>query len=465
MLFNSFAFAIFLPIMLLAYWSTSGRTRRLVMLAGSYFFYSWWDWRFTSLLILSTVVDFYCGLAMQRSETDSRKKRLLCISVITNLGILMTFKYFDFFIGSMQSMMSSFGMNASLPVLNVVLPMGISFYTFQTLSYSIDVYRGYKAEKSLLNFAIFVACFPQLVAGPIMRAKDLLPQIVKQNRLADTDFAMGCYRIFVGLFKKMVIAEALSLYVDQVFSTPEIYTGFSIWIAIYAYAFQIYMDFSAYSDIAIGVGLMFGLKLMENFNHPYLADSPRDFWRRWHISLSTWLRDYLYIPLGGSKCGKWKIGRNLMITMALGGLWHGAAWTFVAWGIFHGVLLTLQRLYDNLCKRIHWLGEISLPKPIKVIGMFHLVCIGWLMFRAPSWDVVTTMFSNMMDFSNSPIHGKRVAMIIALCALAHIAKSVTKIPQYYVTLPSFVRGAVAGLAIWIVIVFSPNVKPFIYFQF
>jgi alginate O-acetyltransferase complex protein AlgI len=471
MLFNSPVFALFLPVMLAVYWSLHGRARRAALLIGSYFFYAWWDWRFLSLLLISTMVDYSCGRAMGRraEETDQAKgghgrRRFLILSIVTNLGILGTFKYFDFFRDSAVTLLGGLGIDASVPTLNLILPMGISFYTFQTMSYTIDVYRGEKPERSLLSFAIFVACFPQLVAGPIMRARNFLPQIKGKQRLTGGDFSLGTFLIFRGLFKKMIVADMLGLYVDEVFRNPAGYAGISCWVSLYAYAFQIYMDFSGYTDVAIGVGRLLGLKLTENFNRPYLAVSPADFWRRWHITLSTWLRDYLYIPLGGSRVGKWLTTRNLFITMALGGLWHGAAWTFVAWGVYHGVLLVIQRLLG----RRDPAAVNAQPLPIRILkiaGMFHLTCIGWLLFRAPDWATVHLMASRLIDFSPGEIQGKRAAIVVALCMLAHLLPQMRTLGEQFKKLPALGQGVAAGLCLWALLLLAPGVKPFVYFQF
>ncbi|MHC5108307.1 MAG: MBOAT family O-acyltransferase [Planctomycetota bacterium] len=468
MLFSSPAFAVFLPLMLLAYWNSRGASRRVVLLLGSYLFYAWWDWRFLSLLWLSTVVDFLCGHAIARRQGQPSARRFLLVSIATNLSILGGFKYFNFFRDSAIEAFGLMGLNAGGPTLDIVLPMGISFYTFQTMSYTIDVYRGAQPEKSLLNFAVFVSCFPQLVAGPIMRAGTLLPQIGQDRTARDVDLSGGVYRIFRGLFKKMVVADALALYVDMVFDQPAGYAGFSSWIALYAYAFQIYMDFSGYTDVAIGVGKLLGLKFVENFDRPYLARSPSEFWHRWHISLSTWLRDYLYIPLGGSRHGSILTIRNLMITMMLGGLWHGAAWTFVAWGVFHGVLLTLERgwraiahrrVLDEGASRAGTAWAIA-----RVLLMFHVTCLGWLLFRSDSWSTVMIMLGNLFSFGES-VHGLRILAIVLACWAFHAAPSLATLGDRFARLPAMGQGALAGLCMWALLLLSPSAKPFIYFQF
>jgi alginate O-acetyltransferase complex protein AlgI len=465
MLFNSAAFAVFLPAMLGVYWALRGSARRGALLLGSYFFYAWWDWRFTGLLLLSTIVDYCCGRAMERQPAPSVRKRWLCLSIVTNLGVLATFKYFNFFRDSFAALLTGVGLHFDLPALNVLLPMGISFYTFQTMSYTIDIYRGAKAERSLLSFAIFVACFPQLVAGPIMRAGVFLPQLKTDRRFERVDVSAGVYRIFRGLFKKMVIADTLALYVDAVFAEPAGYTGLSAWIALYAYAFQIYMDFSGYTDVAIGVGRLLGLKLTENFDRPYLAASPSEFWRRWHITLSTWLRDYLYIPLGGSRFGRLCTLRNLFITMALGGLWHGAAWTFVAWGVYHACLLTGERLLLRDRARVPPETQALPYRLLSVLAMFHLSCLGWLLFRAPDWGTVQTMFVNLFDFSAGDVRGLRCALIVLACALAHVLPAMNTLVERFARLPALGQGAFAAMCMWALLLLGPGAKPFIYFRF
>ncbi|MCB9849896.1 MAG: MBOAT family protein [Phycisphaerales bacterium] len=464
MLFNSPAFAVFLPVMLVVYWSLRGRARQWALLLGSYFFYSVWDVRFTSLLVISTLVDYFCGLSLARTDDPRRRKMLVTLSVVVNLGILASFKYFNFFRDSLATVLAAMGVHAHLPMLDVVLPMGISFYTFQSMSYTIDVYRGMPVERSFLAFATYVTCFPQLVAGPIMRAQDLLPQLNREQRLADADFSMGMFRIFRGLFKKMVIADSLGIFVDMVFHDPGDFSGISCWFALYAYAFQIYMDFSGYCDVAVGAGHMLGLRMSENFNLPYLAASPSEFWHRWHITLSTWLRDYLYIPLGGSRCSRRKTMRNLFITMGLGGLWHGAAWTFVAWGIYHGLLLSVQRLING--------GRPGDPsrdpfplRVLKVFGMFHLTCIGWLLFRAQDWATVQLMLTRLVDFSSTEIRGKRIVLIVLACMFVHVLPAFRGLGERFVRLPGLVQGSLAGMCLWAVILLNPGVKAFIYFQF
>ena len=318
------------------------------MLIASYVFYSWWDWRFLTLIWLSTIVDFWTGQRIEDETSNNLKRRYLLLSIATNLGILAYFKYAGFFVDSFVDLMSALGFNLSIEPLRIILPVGISFYTFQTMSYSIDIYRkNMKPTKSLLDFALFVGFFPQLVAGPIVRARDFLAQLATNNR-QPIQTGRATKLILGGLFKKIVIADLLATeIVDGVFRNPAGSTGLETLIGIYGYALQIYADFSGYSDIAIGIALLLGFQFADNFNQPYRSLSLQDFWRRWHISLSSWLRDYLYIGLGGNRKGKLRTYRTLLLTMLLGDLWHGAAWTFGAWGLLHGGGLAIERAIDE----------------------------------------------------------------------------------------------------------------------
>ncbi len=464
MLFNSVAFAIFLPVMLIIYWSLRGAARRWTLLIGSYIFYSWCDWRFSGLLLLSTLIDFVCASAIDRRTDPVARKRILAVSVVSSLGILCTFKYFNFFRDSAKAVFSGLGLDIALPTLDVALPAGISFYTFQTMSYVIDVYRGERAERRFRDFALFVACFPQLVAGPIVRSGDFLPQLDRDRRFAEVDWSGGVYRMFRGLFKKMVVADTLSIYVDAVFASPGDYPGFSAWIALYAYAFQVYMDFSGYSDVAIGAGHLMGFKFAENFDRPYLAVSRSDFWRRWHITLSTWLRDYLYIPLGGSQRGKAWTYFNLFFVMVVSGLWHGPAWTFVVWGVYQGVLLVLEKLiYGNRLP-----DPANMPmgeRTLRVMLHFHIACFGLLIFRSPDWATVGAMVQAITNFSSGDVHGLRVLLIVVLCAVAHLGPLWKNFAERVTRWPGWSQGALAAACMWTLVLLSPHAKPFIYFQF
>ncbi len=403
MLFNSFQYVLFLPLVMALGWVLRHRVpaRNAMLLGASYLFYGEWDWRFLGLLIASTLIDYSIGrlLGPVPAEDDGgpqrrRRKRLVAMSCLVNLGILGFFKYFDFFVGSTARVLDALGLHPSFPMLHVILPVGISFYTFQSMSYTIDVYRGrVPPERSLLNFAVFVAFFPQLVAGPIERSTSRLPQISTERHVRREDLYCGFHTICWGLFKKVVLADNAALIADKVFEANHA-ESLTTLIGTYAFAIQIYCDFSGYTDIARGSARLLGFDLMQNFDHPYFATNPSDFWRRWHISLSTWLRDYLYIPLGGNRKSVRRTYLNLMVTMALGGLWHGAAWTFVCWGLFHGALLCLHRALSP------WMGRSwALASPagwlVRVAVYFQLTCLGWLLFRADTLPQVAAMLGSL----------------------------------------------------------------------
>lgn len=386
MVFNSLEYAVFLPTVVIVYWTLARfeSLRFLWLLGASYFFYMSWDWRFASLILFTTVLNYICGWLIDDNSSTRIRRCSLIVSLIGSLGVLAFFKYYNFFVGSVDAVAESMGFAAPLPLLSIILPVGISFFTFQALSYTIDIYRGQlRKSRNFVIFALYIAFFPQLVAGPIVRATDFLPQCDRPPRYDDTTALRGLYLILSGLFKKVIIADVLAItLVDPAFASPADFSGFWLLVAGYAYSMQIYCDFSAYSDIAIGSAFLLGFKLPENFNRPFVSASITEFWRRWHISLSTWLRDYLYIPLGGNRQGEWKTYRNLMITMLLGGLWHGASWNFVVWGLFHGFILAVERLFFG-GKRL--LNNEGIPRAtlfLRQILTFHLVCFSFMLFRA-----------------------------------------------------------------------------------
>lgn len=395
MLFNSFVFVVFLFLVLGVYRVAPRAATKYLILASSYFFYGWWDWRFLSLILASTVVDYCCGLAIERASRPKLRGTLLTVSMVFNLGLLGVFKYFNFFGESLARLLGWLGMDAGYTTLYIVLPVGISFYTFQTMSYTIDVWRGkLKAERNFIAFAAFVSFFPQLVAGPIERASVLLPQIREKISPSTQQIKDGLWLILWGYFLKVFMADNLAPVVDGVYSGAG-YTGADVFVATYAFAFQILGDFAGYSSIAIGVAKLFGINLTENFRFPYFTTNPSAFWQNWHISLSTWLRDYLYIPLGGNRGGSLLTYRNLLLTMILGGLWHGAAWNFLLWGLFHGLMLVGFRLFmgrDERASGVIWL--------VRVFIMFHLTCLGWLFFRTPDMG---TGFSLLATALTDPI--------------------------------------------------------------
>ncbi|MCP4590299.1 MAG: MBOAT family protein [bacterium] len=492
MLFNTFSFAVFFVAVYLLYVMLMGSLvlQNLLLLAASYFFYGWWDWRFLGLILLSTVIDFLCGREIDRRKTEEvsgepegasnafahspRKRRgLLAVSIVANLGILGFFKYFDFFAGSCAEMLGAVGFSLQPRLLEVILPVGISFYTFQTLSYTIDVYRGQiRAHTRILDFAVFVAFFPQLVAGPILRAREFLPQVCRRRRFNLEQAYEGGYLVFWGLFKKMVIADGLAGLVDGVFGAEVTPHGGAVLVGVYAFAVQIYCDFSGYTDIARGVAKMMGFEIPLNFNLPYFARNPAEFWRRWHISLSSWLRDYLYIPLGGNRKGPRRTCINLALTMVLGGLWHGAAWTFVLWGVYQGALLVVHKaLKPWLDRADRWMP--SRWKPLVgwlTIGLFfQFTCLGWLIFRAESVQQIPDMLWAI--FTSLALYGSG-ATILAVYALPLLLMQwfqyVKSDLNFLLRWPAPVRGlAYCTMFYGLVVigVLRNDAQSFIYFQF
>jgi len=391
MLFNTWTFAVFFVVVYSAYRLLPRRGQNALLLVASYVFYGAWDYRFLALLLTSTALDYFCGRAIYRAKDGRQRRLFLILTVVANLCFLGFFKYFNFFAESLTALLSLFGLAPSLPTLNVVLPVGISFYTFQSMSYTIDIYRGQlKPSTSFFEYATFVAFFPQLVAGPINRAPRLLPQFGRTRVITWEHIRSGSWLIAWGLFKKMVVADNMAPIVNAAFADPSKYQGLDLVLAVNAFAFQVYGDFSGYSDMARGIARVMGFDLMVNFDQPYFAVSPSDFWRRWHISLSTWLRDYLYISLGGNRVGKAATYRNLMITMLLGGLWHGAAWHFVVWGLYHGIVLSI---YRNLGRVVDWQSAKTAAGRtawwlLLLVIMYGLTCLGWLIFRAPDMNTI-----------------------------------------------------------------------------
>lgn len=378
------------------YFMITPRWRTFLLFAASYYFYMCWKPEYIFLILGSTMIDFIAAKKIYHSDTDKRRKMWLFVSLASNLSVLFLFKYFNFLSENVTNILNSFNVFYEQPVYDLLLPVGISFYTFQTLSYSVDVYRGkLKPENSFMRFALFVSFFPQLVAGPIERATHLLPQFKKSYSFEYHRVVSGLRLILWGFFKKVVIADNLALLVDQVFNNPGGQNGLTFAIATYFFAFQIYCDFSGYSDIAIGSARILGFDLMQNFRQPYLSKSIKEFWGRWHISLSTWFRDYVYIPIGGNRAVKWRWYYNLLITFLISGLWHGANWTFVIWGAFHGVLLILG---IELVKYIKP-PSTNLGKALRIIIVFHLVTLAWVFFRAES---IQSAFDVIQSFKNVP---------------------------------------------------------------
>lgn len=393
MLFNSLEFFLFLPLVLVLYWFVVHKKLKLqnfLVLIASYVFYGWWDYRFLSLIVLSTIVDYCIGLFIHKSEDDSVRKRWLTASMIFNLGLLGFFKYYNFFVESWVDLLASLGYSVENTwTLQVILPVGISFYTFQTMSYSIDIYRNkLEPTKDFVAFAAFVSFFPQLVAGPIERASNLLPQILEKRKFSKEQGLKGIELITLGMFKKVVVADSLAPIVNDIFINYAEYSGGTLITGAVFFAFQIYCDFSGYSDIAIGTAKLFGFDLMTNFNFPYFSRSIGEFWRKWHISLSTWFRDYLYIPLGGSKVGKLKGIRNVFAIFLVSGFWHGANWTFIVWGGIHALVFIPSFILGTNRKHLENSNKKNLLLYIKDFGQivftFFVVTVAWIFFRANS---------------------------------------------------------------------------------
>lgn len=467
MLFNSVHFLIFLPAVTVVYFALPLKARRFFLLAASFYFYCVWSTKWSFLLVYTVVQDYAAARIIGASDRLWVRRAALIVSLGGNLFILGLFKYYNFFNDSLASL---FG-GRPWPVLHLILPMGISFYTFQTMSYVIDVYRRTaKAEKSLLDVALFITFFPQLVAGPIMRVQDLLPQFFEKHKPDAKRILSGTLLCIWGLFKKVFIADTMGRIVQSVYGTalhpldPLQFSGPMLLMATYAFALQIYCDFSAYSDICIGAGRILGFRIMQNFNSPYLAVSITDFWRRWHISLSTWLRDYVYIPLGGNRLGSRRTYVNLMVTMLLGGLWHGANRTFVVWGGLHGLYLSIERLFG-----IHVLDSSRMSRFerwMRRLVTFHLVCLGWILFRSPTLHHTLTVIHRILAFTGGP--GLNWVPLVCLLGLLALQSAKLRIDFHEVFLqrPALSRWLAYGSLVVLFVVLSISRSPeFIYFQF
>jgi len=426
-LFNSIEFLLFLPLVVYSTFLVPARLRWALLLAASYFFYMSWRVEYALLILTSTVIDYFAALNIERSKNPRTRRAYLGLSLTVNLGLLIAFKYFNFISSSISSGLDLFGVPRNLPILDVLLPVGISFYTFQTLGYTIDVYRGKIApERHLGIFALYVSFWPQLVAGPIERAQRLLPQLRATPPFDVTRAFSGFRLILWGFFKKLVIADRLALYVDAIYNNPGLYHGPPVILATVFFAFQIFCDFSGYCDIAVGSARMLGIDLMENFRRPYFAASFSDFWRRWHISLSTWFRDYVYIPLGGNRARQHRWFSNLLTTFLLSGLWHGANWTFLAWGALHGFYLiagiVLRPWRQSLAKSLGLPSYPRLLHALRVATVFTLTCVAWVFFRARSVPDALTLLRSAIDWS----HGFSILVAIPNCAI-EVAISVAAI--------------------------------------
>lgn len=477
MIFNSVTFVAFLAIVLALHWAVPPARRNAVLLVASYVFYGWWDWRFLGLIAVSTLVDFGIGQRLAVVTDDAVRTRLLAASLGFNLGVLGVFKYFDFFATEAADLLRAIGVDASGPTLGILLPVGISFYTFQTISYSFDVYRRrVEPTDRLLDFATYVAYFPQLVAGPIERAQRLLPRIQDQAarsfpRSERLDRALSL--ILSGLFKKVVLADGVAPFVNEVFTDPERFGQVAVAAAVVGFAIQLYGDFSGYTDIARGVSELFGIDLMVNFRQPYLSRNITEFWRRWHISLSDWLRDYVYIPFGGNRGSPWFVARNLMATMLLGGLWHGASWNFVIWGALHGAALVVHRFLRG--GRVPG-RSLQISQVPAIVATFGFWCVSMVFFRAESVDAAVDVFAAIVRPRGADTASGSVLLVLVLLVatiwldLAQrraAVRDLTDTPSVAPGARSTVSaGLTAGVMFAAIVVFSGGTPvPFIYFQF
>jgi len=483
MLFNSIDFAIFLPIVFILYWFVTSKNlkiQNLLIVIASYIFYGWWDWRFLSLILFSTLVDYSVGIGLAKQKNLTKRKLLLWTSILVNIGFLGFFKYYNFFLENLVSAFTFLGHPINPQGLNIILPVGISFYTFQTLSYSIDVYkRKLKPTKDIIAFMAFVSFFPQLVAGPIEKATNLLPQFYIKRKFEYKNATNGLKQILWGFFKKMVIADNAAEIANQIFNNSTDYSGSTLLLGALFFAFQIYGDFSGYSDIAIGISRLFGFNLMQNFNFPYFSRDIAEFWRRWHISLSTWFRDYLYIPLGGNRGGTLIKIRNIFIIFIVSGFWHGANWTFIIWGALNALyflpllLLKKNRIHTDTVAQERIFPNIK--EFFQMVITFTLTVLAWIFFRAENINhalsYLSTIFSeSLFSFPVFPKTGLALSTII-LILLFIIVEWSGRNKQYAIeTLGNnkkrYIRWSFYAFIIFIIGLFmQTNESPFIYFQF
>jgi alginate O-acetyltransferase complex protein AlgI len=499
MLFCSYGFAQFFGIACAVYWLPWRRVRftipmpvRLVgssrafvltgdeiriwwLVGASFYFYASWNKMLAFLILATTLMDFCIGLAMDRSGSAKLRRFLVVFSVVANLGLLVYFKYANFFIDSLQASLTAAGVSASLPILKVMAPLGISFYTFEAINYVVDVYRRrVPAERNPMHLLLFILFFPHLIAGPIVRARDFLPQIRRRKRWSWARFQLGAEYFLLGLLKKWVVADQLALFADPVFANPGAFSTSANWIGLLAFTIQVYCDISGYSDMAMGTAYILGYKLAINFNMPYVATSVGDYWRRDHISLSTWLRDYLFIPLGGSRGGSLKTCRNFLITMTLGGLWHGASWNFALWGALHGCYLSIHRAFRSFCERRPRLDSFlqsGFGTSLRMMLTFFCIYQGFVFFRAQTFGMATTMLHRMwVPFGGERIHHP-LGMgffwcIIGGVILAHLAACNRWWEKVSLRMPAPIVGGAYVMALLLCMVLAPTVeKQFIYFQF
>ena len=490
MLFNSFQFLIFFPIVVILYFVIPHKFRWIFLLAASYYFYMCWKAEYIILILISTALDYFAGIKMEEASTLRKRKLFLVLSLVSNLGLLFTFKYFNFFSDSVQLILERFNIFVDSPSFKLLLPVGISFYTFQTLSYSIDIFKGErKAERHFGYFALYVSFFPQLVAGPIERSTRLLPQFFEKHELKLSNVGDGLKLMLWGFFKKVVIADRLAILVNQIYNHSDMYQGTALLLATYFFAFQIFCDFSGYTDIAIGAARVMGFELMENFRRPYYSKSISEFWKRWHISLSTWFRDYLYIPLGGNRVKKWRWYFNLFMTFLISGLWHGANWTFVIWGAIHGFYLVFavwtSRIVEKIYDFLRFYKGTKIRKFVDVFITFHLVLFAWIFFRANSLNDALHIIGNIFplglrDFiqlmsstgaTETALGLTKRGLILVFLSIGfmewvHLMQRNRKMISFISKKPIVLRYAIYYALIIAIISFGEfTMQEFIYFQF
>lgn len=482
MLFNSLSFAIFLPVVFLLYWFVAKKSLKLqniLLLIASYFFYACWDWRFLFLLVFSTLLDYYTGIKMSDTKNQNIKKFWFWFSISVNLGFLGVFKYYNFFAASFADAVSNFGLTISPWTLKVILPVGISFYTFHGLSYVIDIYKGrIKAEKNFVDYSVFVSFFPLLVAGPIERATHLLPQIKKERNFDYLKAVDGLKQILWGLFKKVVIADQCAEYANIIFNGSTDYSGSTLLLGAIFFTFQIYGDFSGYSDIAIGTARLFGIDLLRNFAFPYFSRDIAEFWRRWHISLSTWFRDYLYIPLGGSKGGNWMKVRNTFIIFLVSGFWHGANWTFIIWGFLNALYIMPSIIFNTNRTNLDIVAQgkyfPTVKELLSMLLTFSLTVFAWIFFRAENlthaWGIISKIFSKSLflhpNFHKDDVVKPLMMILIVFMLIEWLGREEQyAIARLGVKLPRAVRWGLYYLIVIAIFWFGDNEQQFIYFQF
>jgi alginate O-acetyltransferase complex protein AlgI len=468
MLFVEFRFFWFFLAVFAVYWSLrKNDSRKIWLLICSYIFYAAWNWKFVFLLMASSALDYFVGTMLARTESPRKRRGWLILSLGANLGTLAFFKYFNFFVTSAAGLLAWLGLPASVHTLNIVLPVGVSFYTFHSMSYTIDVYRGkMRAVSSLLDVACFIGFFPQMVAGPIVRARAFLPQLQSLRKFSDVDVRGALVLFLTGFIKKACIADGVAPFADRYFAAPWNFTAASAWVGVLSYAIQIYCDFSGYTDMAIACARLLGYELPINFNFPYFARNISDFWHRWHISLSSWLRDYLYIPLGGNRGPVWFVYRNIMITMLLGGLWHGGAWTFVIWGGLHGVALVVQREWVRVTA--HWPSGHRVMRWLAWPLTIYWVCVAWIFFRAVDLPHAFPAFRAFVLFRSSGAEdlGTWMLWVVAGLAIVHWLNSIGWFSEWWRRIPAPFFASGYGCAAAVVLLFiPPRYTPFIYFQF